>query len=415
MLAVIGNRIRFICVFCKRKAGNLANTKLNGKNLIKAINTYAVTLLTYTFGILSWSNAELKAIDRTIRTTLTINKHYHPKSAIERINIPRKLGGKGILNVQNLHDRQIQTLVKYFHTKANTSTLYRTIINSDDNLTPLNLKNRTANNPIPVQGLIQAWKSKPLHGRYPNLIFQSHVDLENTTNWLKYSNIYAETEGFIMAIQDGVIKTKNYRKYILHDNDKCRRCGGASETLPHLLNSCTALTHSHYTNRHNNMGKIIYINMIKSLNINTETTYYYKYHPKPIVENDDYIIYWDRSILVNNPPDMTIPNRPDMVIIDKRDKSMRIIDFAVPYDNNITETIITKKTKYQPLAEYIKNTQNVRKIEIIPIVISSLGTVPKETTTAIQNLNLKRNVLTEMQKSILIKATTILKLRMYNS
>jgi hypothetical protein len=43
--------------------------------------------------------------------------------------------------------------------------------------------------------------------------------------WLKKSNIHPETEGFIFAIQDRVINTRNYKKHICDLKsiiDKCR-------------------------------------------------------------------------------------------------------------------------------------------------------------------------------------------------
>ena len=47
--------------------------------------------------------------------------------------------------------------------------------------------------------------------------------------------MYPETEGFFMAIQDGVIKTRNYQKYIIKDNtvvyDWCRMCDKPGETI----------------------------------------------------------------------------------------------------------------------------------------------------------------------------------------
>ena len=392
---------------------DISKSYLNGRNLIKALNTYAIPLLTYTFGILHWSSTDLANMDRKMRTILTKTKHHHPKSSIERINIPRKLGGRGLLNIQMLHDWQIQNLVKYFTMKATTSILYRSIVNADDKLTPLNLKNNSNVTPQTTQNLINSWKSKPLHGKYPNYIYQQHIDLEKTNNWLLFSNLFSETEGFIIAIQDGVIPTKNYRKYIIHDStiteDKCRRCGTSPETIQHLLNNCTALTANHYKQRHDNVGKIVHAQILKILKISKVTTSYYKYTPQPIIENQKYTIYWDRSILVHNPPETTIPNRPDMIIIDKEEKTARIIDFAVPFDNNIQDTINTKKTKYHQLSEYLKNTQNLKKIDIIPIIISSLGTIPKETTESIEKLNLKTKIITEMQKAVLIRAATIMR------
>ena len=37
------------------------------------------------------------------------------------------------------------------------------------------------------------WLSKPLHGKCPSLIWEAHVDLPNTKNWLR-SDIKGETE-----------------------------------------------------------------------------------------------------------------------------------------------------------------------------------------------------------------------------
>ncbi|XP_075170249.1 uncharacterized protein LOC142242567 [Haematobia irritans] len=391
----------------------IGKSSLNGRNVIKAINTYAIPLLTYTFGILNWSNTDLINLDRKIRTTLSKTRHHHPKSSVERINIPRKQGGRGLLNIQSLHDKQIENLRQYFNRTANTSPLYRAVVNSDDNLTPLNLKNAPTTEVIRTNSLMEKWKSKPLHGKYPNLIHQEHIDIEKTNNWLLYSNMFSETEGFIIAIQDGVIPTKSYRKYIMHDStitdDTCRRCGSNSETIPHILNSCPTLASTHYKQRHDNMGKIIHINILKQLNMNEETTHYYKYQPKPIIENQRYVIYWDRSILINNTTDTTMPNRPDMIIIDKNNKTANIIDFAVPYDTNIQETIVTKKSKYRQLSEYMRTSQELRKIEVIPIIVSSLGTIPRETTISMRKLNLHENLLTEIQKSVLIKATNIMR------
>jgi hypothetical protein len=37
----------------------ILKTELNGKNTTKAINTFAIPVLTYTFGIIKWSETEL--------------------------------------------------------------------------------------------------------------------------------------------------------------------------------------------------------------------------------------------------------------------------------------------------------------------------------------------------------------------
>ena len=46
--------------------------------------------------------------------------------------------------------------------------------------------------------------------------------------------------------------------------------------------------------------------------------------------------------------------RPDLVIIDKRDKSCQIIDVAIPEDNGVREKEDEKVEKYQDLAREVR-------------------------------------------------------------
>jgi len=63
----------------------------------------------------------------------------------------------------------------------------------------------------------------------------------------------AETEGFLTAIQDQVILTRNYKKYILKQPDAeelCRRCGKESETIQHITAACEQLAPTEYVKKH---------------------------------------------------------------------------------------------------------------------------------------------------------------------
>ena len=65
---------------------------MNGKNKIQAINTWAIALLRYGAGIISWKVDELKIMDRTTRKTLKMYGALHPKSNIDRLYLKRKHG-----------------------------------------------------------------------------------------------------------------------------------------------------------------------------------------------------------------------------------------------------------------------------------------------------------------------------------
>ena len=68
----------------QKRVRKISETKLNSRNLTKAINTFVVPLLTYSFGVMKWTATEVDDIKRQIRKILVDTRKLHPKSAIER-------------------------------------------------------------------------------------------------------------------------------------------------------------------------------------------------------------------------------------------------------------------------------------------------------------------------------------------
>jgi hypothetical protein len=58
---------------------SILKSKLNGNNLIKAVNTYAVPLLTYSFGVIKWSKTNLQNLNIKTRVLFTKFSKHHPK------------------------------------------------------------------------------------------------------------------------------------------------------------------------------------------------------------------------------------------------------------------------------------------------------------------------------------------------
>ena len=83
-------------------------------------------------------------------------------------------------------------------------------------------------------------KSKELHVLYSKCLSSPEIDKCASTIWLKNENVFNETTGFVMAIQDRCIPTNNYWKYILKEDiadDGCRKCHHHSETIEHVTGS----------------------------------------------------------------------------------------------------------------------------------------------------------------------------------
>jgi hypothetical protein len=157
-------------------------------------------------------------------------------------------------------------------------------------------------------------KQKSLHGRYFKELEQPEINIQASHAWLKKSNIHPETEGSIFAIQDRVINTRNYKKHICGLQsiiDKCRICGTEGETIEHIISSCTVLAQSEYKKRHDIFAKIIHMNLAVKFNLLKDTQPHYIYKPESCLENDNYKLYFDRTVLT----DIHIQhNRPDIII-----------------------------------------------------------------------------------------------------
>ena len=182
-------------------------------------------------------------------------------------------------------------------------------------------------------------------------------------------------------------------------DDKCRRCKGQLETIDHIISGCQNLAQNEYTKRHNNVVNIIHQKILKNCEFPYETGSYYKWKPPPVIENEKYKIYYDRTILSNN---TFLHNRPDITFVDKSSKSGIFIDIAVPSTKNISKTYSEKTNKYAELAIETKRNWNLSEIKIIPIIISSEGIVHKRLKNDLKVLGLNTSIVDEIQKAVII-------------
>ena len=81
---------------------------------------------------------------------------------------------------------------------------------------------------------------------------------------------------------------------------------------------------------------------------------------------------WDFSIHTDH---VIEAPRSDLVLVDK-DRTCKIIDFAVPGYSRIKEKEKDKTEEYQDLGRELQKIWNV-KMKIVPLVEGSLGAIPK--------------------------------------
>jgi hypothetical protein len=132
--------------------------------------------------------------------------------------------------------------------------------------------------------------------------------------------LFRETDAYLVDIQDGVIPTRNYEKYIMKTTnieDECRKCGEMGETIEHVISGCRTVANEEYIKRRNNVAKIIHKKLAYEHQLIKERVPTFKYEPEVVLESTRYRIMWDRTEIT----DKTIPeNRPDIIARDRVNK-----------------------------------------------------------------------------------------------
>ena len=85
-----------------------------------------------------------------------------------------------------------------------------------------------------------------------------------------------------------------------------------------------------------------------------------------------------------------------------------MIDIAVPVDVRVEEKEEEKVEKYQDLKREIGRSWNLKKVEVVPVVIGALGSVTKEFDGWIEKLGTTFNV-GVVQKTALLGTARILR------
>ena len=92
---------------------------------------------------------------------------------------------------------------------------------------------------------------------------------------------------------------------------------------------------------------------------------WYEHQPQPVTENAN--LLWDYSIRT--------AHRPDLTLVDKTNNKVSLIDVAVPWDSRAEQKEQEKKRDKYLRIELRKLWD--KPVEIVPIIIEALGTIPK--------------------------------------
>lgn len=405
----------------------ILSTNLSGKLMTQALNTKVLGAVRYYICTGLWNRTQIKVLDQKVRVILGRKRYRESKSAAERLYINRSAGGRGVQKLEDLYDQCVVSLVGYFSTSNDpvtqsvfnllklledqrSKTLLREcgkvlkilqldleqmnnwrlrLIGKNGTREELTFENRSVGGAL-VRAKHQSWctarlcEDTKMVGKYfayaTNLGPQSWL-------WLK-SNVSVKVESLMFALQEGVLKTNDFRKRILGETitGMCRKCGTKAETVFHILNGCELSKFHGIKIRHDSVCSVVFDACLKrygfeprNFRAKFSSATNSKYNSKPVYKNRRAELYWDCLLTTLEKIES---RRPDiwLVIKDTQPEQSHIIDGTVPFYTtrrqqltNLAFATEGKKHTYEPLRLDMSRTQATRDIFVHPVVIGALG------------------------------------------
>ena len=190
--------------------------------------------------------------------------------------------------------------------------------------------------------------------------------------------------------------TKTYPRYAGSAKKKLK-------VLPILSYSCSVLAGNQYRKRHNKIRKNVHWLLCKKFEVEYEDKWF-SHQPEPVLEDNKCKILWDFAIQTDKEIEH---GRPDIVVINKEKRECKIIDIAVPGDQNIKVKKLENITKYQELRLQVQKLWDV-KATVIPIVAGALGIVSEEPENHLKTIGIPI-VISCLQKAPLLGTALILR------
>ena len=403
-----------------RRVRKIWSSELYSKNKTHAYNSFAIPILTPTFGILEWTKEEVHQIDVKTRKILTLTGNFHRNSSVDKLYTPRDKGGRGLSSAFDVFLARIVSLARHIDVLAPTNPYINEVRRHEEQRLMRNAAELckafgitdTAREPKAVtndvrkkmkDGHAETHNKKPQHG-YVERKQQNNTDInqELTHAWLK-TNIPSHVEGYIVAIQEQEIRTRDLQKKREHPDDNsfnsnCRYCKIKKEDIFHILASCSHLSASLYLPvRHDEVGKVLFNAIIHQEN----PDHNYVLPSDEVWQSDTIEIWWDT--VVKTAPSVK-HNKPDLVVWEKVEKSCFVIDVCVPLDQNIQQNEKLRQDRYIALTVGLKRIYPEYSFTVVPVVLGATGLITNSLVTNLKTLGFKEEGIPVLIRKLQTKA-----------
>jgi hypothetical protein len=357
----------------------LCQTRLHSRNLFKAINEYALSVLNYQIALVDYTEQELEDLDRKVRTILrTYKAHFQPAS-LERLYLSRKENGRGLNNIVHKAERitlgfnqylsgPVQNIRKdaiwEMELKESAPTAFiGTLLAKKYPILEGSLVSKKNLIVAQTKALKDRNSEKVVHSKFYTYHEDPVISQKDSPKWLLSGTCSPQEEGKAVFLQD--------RNVYYNEIPLCSFCN-APRTLEHVASSCKLLL-SQYTVRHNEILKCIHKAQVVKYGFTMDKRIK-RHRIEKVIRNMYAEISTDVKVETERP---VSENRPDLVIKDHKHKLIYIVDVAVCHRNGIATKEIEKRTKYEVVRRELSQRTGYQAV-IIPYVISWDGQVSTE-------------------------------------
>ena len=166
---------------------------------------------------------------------------------------------------------------------------------------------------------------------------------------------------------------------------------------------CSDLSGNQYKKRRDILAKKVHWLLCKKFEIECVDKWF-SHQPEPLLEKNKCKVLWDFAIQIDKYIEHV---RPDIVVTDIGKRECKIIDIAVPGNQNIKVKELQKVTKHQDLNLQVQKLWNVKAIVIL-VVVGALGTVSEELENYEKTIGISI-VISYLQKAALLGTAFILR------
>jgi hypothetical protein len=140
---------------------------------------------------------------------------------MDRLYVPRKEGGRGLMQVEGAYIAETLNLVEYVESKEDLGIQILRKHQHNTNSALLQTANKFSKSfqsetkqikNIRTQNLNEKWEEKTMHEQFSRSLDEKLVDKEQSYRWMKFGGIKGETESTVVAAQDQAISTDYFKK-----------------------------------------------------------------------------------------------------------------------------------------------------------------------------------------------------------